>query len=207
MYERTGRAAAILENHLGLALQRMSSDASKSLRNILITLVTSEGTRAALSVPEMARRARLTEHFVDRLINEAVHAERLVREISGQPVRYELAHDLLAEAVGKWRDDDLLRTRQIQEILDQEIASAKTREGFSFPPDKLRLVDDQRDKLDLQDDAIVFVSQAIAMRSALPSFWRKKLEGLPFERRCEAALGIQCSEYNCAVAAAVAAFR
>jgi WD40 repeat protein len=99
-----GGAVRIVEDHLEHAMAELSlqqKDAAEAMYNFLVT---PSGTKIAHGVSDLARYAHLDEDEAGRVLR-SLAAERIVRATSenGGPTRYEIYHDVLAQAVAAWR--------------------------------------------------------------------------------------------------------
>ena len=103
--QRLGGAARIVEDHLEHAMAdftRQEKDAAAAMYN---HLVTPSGTKIAHRVGDLARYASLGEGEASHVL-EKLAQERIVRagsEDGPASVRYEIFHDVLADAVLAWR--------------------------------------------------------------------------------------------------------
>lgn len=170
-YRSLGGAAQILRNYLEQAVALLPEPLEKLARELLKALVTSEQTRALLCVEKLSRRLHVPHQEVTELLHTLIHVHRLVREVPGAPVCYELAHESMAPSITAWLDELEARLRAVQEILDQEVSNARRFEGITVPPDRLHLIDEHRDQLDLTPEAIRVVLGGFLLRGELPRYW------------------------------------
>jgi WD40 repeat protein len=99
-----GGSSRIVEDHLEHAMAELSpreKDAAAAMYNFLVTPT---GTKIAHRVRDLAGYADITAEEADSVLR-ALAAERIVRASSenGAGTRYEIYHDVLADAVTAWR--------------------------------------------------------------------------------------------------------
>jgi WD40 repeat protein len=99
-----GGSAQIVEDHLEHAMAELSpheKDAAAAMYNFLVTPT---GTKIAHRVRDLAGYADISAEEADTVLR-ALAAERIVRASSenGAGTRYEIYHDVLADAVTAWR--------------------------------------------------------------------------------------------------------
>jgi hypothetical protein len=195
-YERLGRASSILKNYLGEALGHLPSEEQGVARKVLQMLITSRGTRAAVGLTEIATYLQCALAKAEQVLNDLVHRSRLVTQVDGMPNRYELTHDLLAGAVATWIDEADLRVREVQEILSYEVAIARTQGSFKFSVDKLRIIEEYKEKIQLTDEAVIHITQAHLERGTFSEFWRRKLNALSIESQFTVHFGFPALRYE-----------
>ena len=104
--EKLGGPENIARTHLDQQLAKLSEAQREMTAQLLRYLVTPAGTKIAQEAPALASWAGLDEAKVEALLNQLSSPEmRILRTIAapGQPVRYEIFHDVLARAVVGWR--------------------------------------------------------------------------------------------------------
>jgi hypothetical protein len=173
-YKKVGRAARILRGHLEEAMSRLPVELESTARKVLRAMVTSEHTKDLLSLEQIVKRIRLPIKQVEAAVHDLIHAQRLIREVPGDRIRFEFSHESLTDSVTEWLEEKELRIREIQEMLEQEVSNAKKFKGFQFPLDKLRLIDEHREYLDLDKDSINVVVKTFLKSGQLPEFWMIK---------------------------------
>jgi WD40 repeat protein len=98
-----GGATKIVEDHLDHAMAELSSREKDVAAAMYTFLVTPSGTKIAHDVRDLAGYADVDEHEAGRVLRQ-LSAERIVRSDSDNgAARYEIYHDVLAEAVVAWR--------------------------------------------------------------------------------------------------------
>lgn len=104
--EKLGGPENIARTHLDKQLAQFSEVQREMAAQLLRYLVTPGGTKIAQESPALANWAGLDEAKVDALLTKLSSPEmRILRTVAapGQPVRYEIFHDVLARAVVGWR--------------------------------------------------------------------------------------------------------
>jgi WD40 repeat protein len=99
-----GGAAQIVEDHLEHAMGELNSRQKDVAAEMYRFLVTPSGTKIAHDVRDLAGYAEVEENEAEDVLRR-LSAERIVRSDSdnGTPSRYEIYHDVLADAVVAWR--------------------------------------------------------------------------------------------------------
>jgi WD40 repeat protein len=100
-----GGAARIVHEHLEHAMAEFTSDEKQAAAEMYNHLVTPSGTKIALGIGDLAGYAELSESQAAEVL-EKLARERIVRASSENgpaSARYEIFHDVLAEAVLAWR--------------------------------------------------------------------------------------------------------
>ena len=118
--ERLGGAEAIVRAHLRRAVDALSGSEKDVAADVFRYLVTPSGTKIAHGVADLAEYASVEETRLSPVL-ATLGRERIVRTVDGagaNGARYEIFHDVLAEAVLAWR-----RERE----LDRERRAAQRR--------------------------------------------------------------------------------
>ena len=100
-----GGAERIVEEHLERALEGLDEDERDLVARLFNHLVTPSGTKIAHAVDDLARYARVDADSLGHVLG-TLEAARILRRVpgrSGGPPRYEIFHDVLADAVLAWR--------------------------------------------------------------------------------------------------------
>ncbi len=110
-----GGAEAIVREHLDRALAGLASAQKDVAASIFDRLVTPSGTKIAHRAADLAEYASVDETELGTVLETLGH-ERILREVEGENgggPRYEIFHDVLADAVLAWRAERRLeRERQ-----------------------------------------------------------------------------------------------
>jgi GTP-binding protein EngB required for normal cell division len=193
-YQEAGRAARILKGYVEDAISRLPVDLESTARKVLKAMVTSEHTKDTLSLNQIVKRTRLPRQHLERAVHDMIQ-QRLLREVPGDPVHFELFHESLVDSISKWLEEKELKIRGIQEILEQEVSNVRKFKEFQFPLDKLHLIDEHRDYLELDEDSINVVFNAFLISSQLSEFWMNKLKEVKGDRYYEFIIK-QCLFYE-----------
>ena len=109
-----GGASAIVSNHLVAAMSQLSPDDQGVAADVFGFLVTPSRTKISQSAADLGYWAKRPEADVRRVLDTLARSERrILREEDG---RYELYHDVLAEAVYDWST----RLRQQRALLEAQ---------------------------------------------------------------------------------------
>jgi tetratricopeptide (TPR) repeat protein len=105
-FERLGRAPNIARTHLDTMMAKLSQEERDGAANILRYLVTPSGTKIAQEAGALTSWTELGKEQVEGILNRLSGPDmRILRTVQapGQPVLYEIFHDVLAQAVLNWR--------------------------------------------------------------------------------------------------------
>jgi WD40 repeat protein len=118
-----GGAAHIVEDHLERAMSELSPEEKDAAAAIYNHLVTPSGTKIAHRAADLAGYASVEATEAERVLHRLVE-ERIVRaaEDGAEGPRYEIFHDVLAEAVLAWRTE-----HEAERKLEGERATAARR--------------------------------------------------------------------------------
>jgi WD40 repeat protein len=137
-YDALGRAENIARTHLDTMMARLTEPERKTTANILRYLVTPAGTKIAQEAGALASWSELppaeVQAILDRLSAQDMRILRTV-QAPGQPVRYEIFHDVLAQAILNWR----ARYVQEQKLLEAERQMAIERAKIAEQLERQRL--------------------------------------------------------------------
>ena len=100
-----GGAAKIVRDHLDNAMEDLSGRQKDVAAAMYTFLVTPSGTKIAHDVRDLADYAEVNEREADEVLRR-LSAERILRSDSenGTASRYEIYHDVLADAIVAWRN-------------------------------------------------------------------------------------------------------
>ncbi|MGB4977876.1 MAG: SIR2 family protein, partial [Anaerolineae bacterium] len=118
-YQQVSGAAGILAAYLSDALAAYSDEERPQVQAVLASLVTSNQTKAVLSVGEVAAASGLPVPIAAALLNRLL-GQRLLRRLDDD--RFELAHDYLAARIAGWLDVQQVALKQAQELLARLLA-------------------------------------------------------------------------------------
>ena len=94
-----GGAGAIVRAHLEQALDELTADQQDMAASVFNHLVTPSGTKVAHEVGDLAEYANVREEELEPVV-ESLGRNRILRPAEG---RFEIFHDVLANAVSAWR--------------------------------------------------------------------------------------------------------
>ena len=152
-YQQVSGAAGILAAYLSDALAAYSDEERPQVQAVLASLVTSNQTKAVLSVDEVAAASGLPVPIAAALLNRLL-GQRLLRRLDDD--RFELAHDYLAARIAGWLDVQQVALKQAQELLARLLADWQARRSFASQGD-FDLLDAQRNRLRLTPEAAAFL--------------------------------------------------
>jgi hypothetical protein len=183
LYEHLGRAENILAQYLEDVLKALPEPQQETSRAILKALVTSERMKDLLTASEVADLAGLDSQLVEDAIAHLVNLRLLrpVRHDIETPegvVRYELAHDRLAQQISEWISEPERQARKAKEILRRGLVSWRDHK-LSLRPEELQVIAEQRVnpylKLDAEEGELL-LSSALHHDSEIRE-WIDRLEG------------------------------
>jgi WD40 repeat protein len=99
-----GGAEQIVRDHLDDALELLPAESQEAAAEMFNHLVTPSGTKIAHSVSDLAEYASVREGELEPVL-QTLATERILRPVAGNggSGRYEIVHDVLANAVLAWR--------------------------------------------------------------------------------------------------------
>ncbi|MGZ8695415.1 MAG: WD40 repeat domain-containing protein, partial [Gaiellaceae bacterium] len=100
-----GGAEQIVEEHLESALARLDEEGRDLAARLFEHLVTPSGTKIAHALDDLARYGQVGPQELEPVLG-TLDATRILRRVPGRnggPPRYEIFHDVLAQAVLAWR--------------------------------------------------------------------------------------------------------
>ncbi|MBC8248223.1 MAG: SIR2 family protein [Anaerolineales bacterium] len=143
-YEVLGGAKEILAGYLDSVLAEYAGQELEVAKGILMTLVTSQETKALASfdtiVAEVGRDREAVEATLHSLIDQ-----RLVRGVQLSEY-YELTHDYLVEEIKGWISEDARRVKEAREMLSRALADWRS-SGLLIALKKLQSINAQRGRL------------------------------------------------------------
>jgi hypothetical protein len=146
-YEKLGGTKGILGRYLNSRLKSLPGSEALIARDALKGLVGSEATRRRLPRTTLVARVNAREDELDDVLDRLVKARLLRRdEAAGEPM-YEVVHEYLVEEIKeKWIDQEDLKFKEVEEMLDREMANWNVHKTL-MPRDRLKLVYEQRERL------------------------------------------------------------
>lgn len=181
LYNKLGRTSKILGEHLLEAMRKMPKALLQDVKNVLKVMVTSEKTKDLLTFEQITQKTNIDPTTLKGILNELIHFHRLLREVQGDAIKFELSHETLIDTISLWIQKEDRELTQMQEVLDQEISNATKIPNFRFPKDKLKLILEYEDKLIFNEQSIKIIARELSENATLSPFWRKKLSTLKFK--------------------------
>lgn len=146
-YEMLGGVKGVLGSYLKQVLLQLPDNGENLAWQVLKELVSSRGTRRALTLDTLARRvADVTTLRLDSILSYLVDARLLRRDTTAGNAKYELAHDYLIDEIAHRFDPTELRLKQAQELLDREVVSWKAHHHL-VPRDRLEILYEEHERL------------------------------------------------------------
>jgi hypothetical protein len=106
---------------------------------------------------------------VERVLSRLIR-QRLVRRLDVGPA-YELAHDILAEAIAGWFGDEDRQLKQAREMLRRELADWQQDPTIFLSQGKFQRINTLRDGLTLTDEAAAFLLRAAVLYDEDATYW------------------------------------
>jgi WD40 repeat protein len=130
-FKKLGRAEQIAKSHLDTTMAKLSEAEQSTAANILRYLVTPAGTKIAQEAGALADWSGLPEPEVQNILNRLSSGVRILKtvQVPNQPPRFEIFHDVLADAILGWRARYLQeqRLKETQRQLEAEKAESEAR--------------------------------------------------------------------------------
>jgi tetratricopeptide (TPR) repeat protein len=126
-----GRAANIARTHLDTMMAKLNVSERDGAAEILRYLVTPSGSKIAQEAAALTSWTELNKDQVEGILNRLSGSDmRILRTMQapGQPVRYEIFHDVLAQAVLNWRRRYVATQEQEQIRQEEQARQAEERE-------------------------------------------------------------------------------
>ncbi len=105
-FDKLGRAANIARTHLDTMMAKLTDAQRVGAAEVLRYLVTPSGSKIAQEAAALTSWTELKKEQVEEILNRLSGPDmRILRTMQapGQPMRYEIFHDVLAQAVLNWR--------------------------------------------------------------------------------------------------------
>lgn len=122
-FEKLGRAANIARTHLDVMMSRLTAAELDAAAAVLRYLVTPTGTKIAQEPAALASWSELSEAEVETILSRLNAPDmRILRTVQapGEPVRYEIFHDVLARAILDWRGRYVAQRQQERIRLEEQ---------------------------------------------------------------------------------------
>ena len=168
-YESVGGSQGILVRYIEEALREHWGRERKAAKDLLMALITSHGTKAMHDLEYLAAQVAVEKAQAERVLSRLT-AQRLVRRLDeGQG--YELAHDILAQAIADWVDEEDRQLKQIREMLQREVADWHLDPEALPGQAKFRRINAFRDSLRFSKNEAIFLLRAAIHHNAEVPYW------------------------------------
>jgi formylglycine-generating enzyme required for sulfatase activity len=165
-YRSLGGFQEILVDYLHEVLDK-ATDRSLA-RQVLLSLVTEQGTKDTAQPAEIARALRRDETEVSKVLRELREA-RLVRRLAEGGL-VELSHEYLIEEIQAWADEAELAARYAGLTLDSEMESWR-KVGSLMDSSRLAFLNEQNERLNPTIEERQLLIRACAVHGVSPSLW------------------------------------
>jgi HEAT repeat protein len=177
-YQFLGGARGILGDFLNSQLQRLGIDRARVVE-ILKSLVTSEGTKDVLSLPEVSERSGLAVALCDRLIGFLTAEARLLRPVSGRTgIRYELAHEYLTHEIWQWMSPSDVSRREAQELIASDLRAWTTFQSLRLGIDRLERYERHAQNIKVDENVGTLLLLSCVRHSRPHAIWLEAIDGL-----------------------------
>lgn len=193
VYDELGRCAGIIQNHLNRALSQLDSETYLAARSVLAALVTSGRTRRRLQRKEIDAGTSTQPEDIENVLANLIDARILSTSKEGSFVRYELAHESLADRIGEWISEEDRAAKQAEEILRQEINIAKLNSSHIMPPEKLKLIGENERAISLDGPGLALLLKSHQQYGTVPPGLLAKFDRLDIPQKAELLLGVNLS--------------
>jgi len=173
-YMELGGTGKILATYLSEVMDTFDSREYKAAQAILKSMVTVEGTKAALSVKEVTRDAivrklKMVEEEVTSIL-KILQNKRIIRRLSEEEDLYELAHEVMVERVWEWIDAEDITYKYVRQMLRQALADWKQLRVLPSS-ERWNLLNKHRKELILTKDEAVLMLHASLNLGVEMDYW------------------------------------
>jgi HEAT repeat protein len=173
-YEQLGGVRGVLQQYLADELERLPRDERVVAHALLAELVTSQGTKAVKTKAELALGLAVDSATLHPILERLVQARLLrVFEHEGTDAAYELAHEYLIREIGM--SGETKRRKEAEELIRQEVENWQ-RFGTVVASDKLVLLNELRQLLRLNDEAVELLLRSSLQVDYEVDYWLERLE-------------------------------
>lgn len=173
-YEQLGGVRGVLQRYLADELDRLPRDERVVAHALLAELVTSQGTKAVKTNAELALVLEVDGATLHPILERLVQARLLrVFEHEGADAAYELAHEYLIREIGV--SGEAKKRKEAEELIRQEVENWQ-RFGTVVASDKLALLNDMRQLLRLDDQALELLLRSSLQVDYEVNYWLVRLE-------------------------------
>lgn len=125
-FVRLGGAENIARTHLDKMMEKLTETERSTAASVLRYLVTPSGTKIAQEPAALVSWADLKEDEVQAILRRLSASDtRILRtvQVPGQPVRYEIFHDVMAQAILDWRNRYVQEQKRLE--AERQIAAER----------------------------------------------------------------------------------
>ena len=178
LYRSLGGTEPLLRDCVENTLRRLPWRDRPLARRALKELVLATDQRALVSAARIAQHLDLKPEAASSILWDLEDAS-LVRRVENEKGdgEYELVHDFLADHIGQWLSEKETKVKETQAMLQRELRGFRAR-GTLLPPDKIRLLNEQRDSLSFADEELRFIATSSLDASQDISPWLEKVTHL-----------------------------
>jgi hypothetical protein len=177
-YDKMGRAEGMLSSYLADVLRnKFPGTPGTVAKEALKELVSSEATRRVLSRESLVARikqktgmANVEEAELEEVLAQLVDARLLREDDESGILKYEMAHDYLAEKIKGWLDREELEVKRAEELLEREIANWRV-SGTLMNIDHLDVIAGQSVNLELGSEAQDFLLCSASACAHEVAYW------------------------------------
>jgi hypothetical protein len=174
-YESMGGARDILARHIEEALREHPGQEREAAKRVLACLVTSQATKVAMDQKSICVEVGADTELIGRVLSRLVR-QRLVRRLD-EGRAYELIHDILADSIAGWIDDEDRELKRTRELLRRELADWQQDPGILLSQGKFQRINAARDGLRLSDEEAAFLLRAAVMYADGVPYWLDQVAG------------------------------
>ena len=176
-YKQLGRAERILSEYLDYALSQFNHLDRRVARAILARMVSSSEVLAVSSIQRIAEQLGYSRDEIERVTAKLVDF-RLLRGVGEERSRqYELVHEYLAHEIEDWMSDTEIKLKDVQDLVARELNNYH-KFGLLMHAEELKIINDQRDKLQLSPEELELVIRSVAERGGDAEYWFSRLDEL-----------------------------
>jgi hypothetical protein len=172
-YEGMGGAHDILVRHLEEALREHPGQERDVARRVLVCLVTSQVTKVALDQKSICVEVGADRELVEPVLSRLVR-QRLVRRMD-EGRAYELIHDVLADCIAGWIDDEDRQLKRARELLRRELSDWQQDPSILLSESKFQRVNAVRERLRFSDEETALLLRAAVMYADGVPYWLEQV--------------------------------
>jgi Cdc6-like AAA superfamily ATPase len=168
-YEAMGGARDILARYIQEALREHPGEEREVAKKVLGSLVSSQATKTAMGQGSITAEVGAEDEVLERVLSRLIR-QRLVRRLDVAPA-YELAHDILADAIAGWIGEEDRQFKQAREMLRRELADWQQDPAVFLSQSKFQRINTLRDGLTLTNEEAAFLLRAAVLYDEDVRYW------------------------------------